>query len=192
MNKIIYTSLIILSFIISLSFSTNVDDVTCGGDERWDVKTLTDVDVKKVDFKADTVSVDYLIKIQPDRKISNKLPRFGIEFKSYVVVCGVREYRREEDGDYHLVLYDIKDTAKTMIGEIPLTFCSSVAKSKYAKKFEQATDYFEEKMIDKKYKVKKGVYKIYGVAFYDKKHGQLGLAPNGIEIHPILSIKKVS
>ena len=192
MKNIIYNSLIILSFLVSFSFSTATDDVTCGGDERWDVKTLTDADAKKVNFKADTVTVDYLIKIQPDRKIGNKLSRFGVEFKTFVVVCGIREYRREDDGDYHLVLYDLKDTNKTMIGEIPLTFCSSVSKSKYAKKFEQSADYFEQKVMDKKYKTKKGVYKIYGPAFYDKKHGQLGLAPNGIEIHPILSIKKVS
>jgi hypothetical protein len=177
---------------ISFSFSTQNSEVDCNGVERWDVKTLTDIDSKKVNFKADTVTIDYLTKIQPDRKIGNKLPRFGIEFKTYVIICGIREYRREEDGDYHLVLYDLKDTTKTMIGEIPLTFCSTVAKSKYAKKFEQSSDYFEQKIMDKKNKTKKEVYKIYGPAFYDKKHGQLGLAPNGIEIHPILSIKKVS
>ena len=192
MKNIIYNVLIIVSFMISLSFSTQNSDIDCSGEERWNVKTLTDVDAKKINFKADTVTIDYITKIQPDRKISSKLPRFGIEFKTYVIVCGIREYRREEDGDYHLVLYDLKDTTKTMIGEIPFTFCSSVAASKYAKKFEQSTDYFEEKIRDRKNKTKKGVYKIYGVAFYDKKHNQLGLAPNGIEIHPILSIKKVS
>ena len=34
------------------------------------------------------------------------------------------------------------------------------------------------------------VYIITGVAFYDKVHGQLGAAPNAVEIHPILSISK--
>jgi hypothetical protein len=29
---------------------------------------------------------------------------------------------------------------------------------------------------------------ITGVAFFDKLHGQTGVAPNGIELHPVLSI----
>ena len=28
--------------------------------------------------------------------------------------------------------------------------------------------------------------KITGVAFFDFKHGQTGVAPNGIELHPLL------
>jgi hypothetical protein len=31
--------------------------------------------------------------------------------------------------------------------------------------------------------------RITGVGFFDRKHGQLGVAPNGVEIHPILDIK---
>jgi hypothetical protein len=29
---------------------------------------------------------------------------------------------------------------------------------------------------------------ITGVAFFDKFHGQKGVAPNGIELHPVLGI----
>lgn len=183
---------ILLFLLYLIIFPSFTQDVTCGGDERWDIKTLTDADAKKVNFKADTVTIDFLRTIIPDRKIGNKIPRFGIEFKTYVIKCDIREYRLEDDGDYHLVLVSLKDTNKTMIGEIPLTFCESVAKSKYTKKFETSRQYFETKVMSKKNKTKRGVYLIYGTAFYDKIHGQLGVAPNGIEIHPILSIKKIS
>ena len=31
-----------------------------------------------------------------------------------------------------------------------------------------------------------------GVGFFDRPHGQKGLAPNGIELHPLLSIAKAN
>jgi hypothetical protein len=31
--------------------------------------------------------------------------------------------------------------------------------------------------------------RVVGVAFFDTKHGQTGVAPNGIELHPILSFR---
>jgi hypothetical protein len=31
--------------------------------------------------------------------------------------------------------------------------------------------------------------RVTGVAFFDTKHGQVGVAPNGIELHPILSFR---
>jgi len=34
-----------------------------------------------------------------------------------------------------------------------------------------------------------GLATITGVAFFDRVHGQIGVAPNGIELHPVLSIK---
>jgi len=31
---------------------------------------------------------------------------------------------------------------------------------------------------------------LVGVPFFDKLHGQTGVAPNGVELHPVLSITK--
>lgn len=35
----------------------------------------------------------------------------------------------------------------------------------------------------------KGIVTMTGVGFWDIKHGQTGVAPNAIELHPVLSIK---
>ena len=35
----------------------------------------------------------------------------------------------------------------------------------------------------------KGMVTMTGVGFWDIKHGQTGVAPNAIELHPVLSIK---
>jgi hypothetical protein len=184
------TILLLLMLFALPSFS--LQDSPCGGNERWDVKTLTDAGASKINFTPDTIAIDSLRKIMPGQKIGNTLPRFGIEFKTYVVKCNIREYRVEDDGDYHLVLVSLTDTTKTMIGEIPNSFCSSVFASPYASKFAETKTYFEQNIILKRNKTKRGVYLIYGIFFYDKIHGQLGVAPNGCELHPILSIKKIS
>jgi hypothetical protein len=34
-----------------------------------------------------------------------------------------------------------------------------------------------------------GSVTIVGVGFWDAKHGQTGIAPNGIELHPVLNFK---
>lgn len=184
------TILFLLLLFVLPSFS--LQESPCGGKERWDVKTLTDAGINKINFTPDTITIDSLIKIMPNRRIGNTLPRFGIEFKTYVIKCSIREYRKEDDGDYHLVLVSLKDTSKTMIGEIPNPFCSSVFISQYVSKFAETRTYFEQSIILRRNKTKRGIYLIYGVAFYDKKHSQIGVATNGIEIHPILSIKKLS
>lgn len=36
------------------------------------------------------------------------------------------------------------------------------------------------------------VIQVSGVGFFDELHGQTGVAPNGIELHPVLSIQGAS
>lgn len=180
-KAVLFTSLLVISGFI----------IDCGGKDRWDVKTLTDVGAKKVKFKPIKTTIDSLRKIVPNQKVGNTTKRFGTEFYTYEIVCKVREYRMEDDGDYHLVLVDVSDTSKTMIGEIPDPSCPSVAKSGKANTFVKVRTFFKDSVAVKKNVTKQGVYKITGVVFFDKKHRQLGLSPNGIELHPILSIKSV-
>jgi hypothetical protein len=37
----------------------------------------------------------------------------------------------------------------------------------------------------------KGVYVLTGVFFFDKMHGVKGAPPNGAELHPLLTMKKL-
>ncbi len=34
--------------------------------------------------------------------------------------------------------------------------------------------------------------RVTGVLYFDRVHGQIGVAPNGVELHPVLAIEKVS
>lgn len=162
------------------------------GADRWAVKTLTDSSAKKIRLTAIKSSVLEMRSFRPGRKISGKTPRFAEEFKTYEIICRIPEYLREDDGDFHLVLADTLYPDSTIIGEIPNPLCPTVQKSSQINKIASAAAYFVENVKAKGAgKIKPGIYKVKGVCFYDRVHGQKGGAKNGIELHPILSIKKV-
>lgn len=127
----------------------------------------------------------------------------------------VTEARLEQDGDYHLVLQGT--SGDTMIGEIPdpdPAFVKNpvwradikVARDAMDKKvghplkaigFDEAEmappthERFEDKRMPDEIAAMTKVNAsatIIGVGFFDSDHGQTGVAPTAIEIHPILSI----
>ena len=178
--------LILLIFLFS-SFQEQIKE----GSERWDIKTLTDASSNKINFLPVASTISKLIQIKPPKTIKNNPQRTSEEFGCYVIQCRVTKYLSEDDGDYHLVLSEVNiPTSITMIGEIPNPECPTVQKSKYFNKIQKVRLQFNSLKVSKD-QIQDGIYNIYGVAFFDKKHGQNGLAPNGIEIHPILSITKV-
>jgi hypothetical protein len=159
----------------------------CGVDRRL-VKTLNDTDAKKISFTAMRTDVSDMVKFKCPEKISRTLPRFGKEFNFYQLNCTIKEYK-EDDGDYHLVLQDAGDTTKTMVGEILNPTCDDLKNNPHLQEYITVRADFEKCILPKN-KVKSGYYKLKGVCFFDKVHGQLGAAKNGVELHPILSFTK--
>ena len=184
MKKLFY----ILSFCIFLFGFQEVEDC---GKNRWDVKTLTDVNASKVKMKPIKTTIDSLRCVKVINKISANTPRFSTEFYTFQITCGIREYINEADGDIHLVLYDLKDTNKTFVAEIPDPNCKEVKGSKYELKYKQCRDEVEKWKLPKG-KIQKGTYRLTGVMFFDKLHGVSGAPQNGGELHPLLSIKQVN
>ncbi|MBI3512365.1 MAG: hypothetical protein HY064_17015 [Bacteroidetes bacterium] len=165
-------------------------DPNCTGRDRWNIKTLTDTGEKKINYTAQNSTVASLITILPQKISGDSTSRFGIEFNSYSIQCRIREYKLSDDGDFHLVLVDLNDPSKTMIGEIPDPWCASVKLSSHLSQYVQARKDFQNTLSASQEIDTNAVYSITGIAFYDKVHGQLGVAPTGIEIHPVLSISK--
>ena len=183
-------SLIVLSVLI-IVFGFKND---CGGKERWSVKILTDKESSKIYWlpKSTTVkSLTALIQPYPinDKKFDKSI-RFGYEFYVFEVMCKIKEYIKEEDGDYHLVLVDLKDSTSTIVGEMPNPNCDSVKQSKHAKGFRETRTEFEKYILPKG-KVSTATFIITGVCFFDKVHGQKGGAKNGIELHPIMDFVRL-
>jgi len=189
MKKYLKSLLVLSVLIIVFGFKND-----CGGKERWSVKILTDKESSKIYWLPKHTTVKALTELVQPYPVNNKKfdrsVRFGYEFNVYEVYCKIRQYIREDDGDYHLVLVDLSDTTLTMVGEIPNPDCDSVSKSKYAKGFRETRNEFEKHILPKG-KVSTETFIITGVCFFDFIHGQKGVAKNGVEIHPIMDLVKL-
>ena len=107
------------------------------------------------------------------------------EFTTYRIKANLVSYKMENDSDYHLVLVD--NSTDTMIAEIPSPSCA--LKSTFLSQITAARKTFDSKLTTTTtYQDITIPVVVTGVGFFDKIHGQRGVASNGIELHPVLSI----
>jgi hypothetical protein len=168
------------------------------GVERWAVKTGTDPGAGQVDLTAPKITtVDALRSLTPPAHWGSSLPRIQpVETTVWVITAFFTAYAPEADSDYHLAVAD--DQGRTMIVEIPSPDCVGT-QSPFLSGIRHARDQFEAARTeldptlhpDGDFKVAQPPIpvQITGVGFFDKLHGQRGLAPNGIELHPVLDIQ---
>ena len=90
-----------------------------------------------------------------------------------------------DDSDYHLVLDD--GLGETMIAEIPSADCIAASPFKSAIAAVRAAFFIRFHPASSFKSTRAGVT-VSGVGFFDRIHGQTGVAHNGIELHPVLSI----
>ena len=142
------------------------------GVERWTVKTLQD--------RPRLLPVrDTSIAFLTSRPAPSSLPdaRLPFERHIYCVRAAVTLVRPEDDSDLHVVIEDAQ--GRTMITEAPLPACAPRATALRRKQMGTARAVVRV--------CARGV--ITGVAFFDFQHGQTGVAPNGIELHPVLGFR---
>jgi hypothetical protein len=144
---------------------------TLCGVERWRVKTLQD---RPGLIAMQRTTVRRLVSLP--RPASLPPVRLPFERHIFQVVAAVTLVRPESDNDYHLVL---RTGAKTMIAEAALPTCAT-----------RATPLRVSQMRRARAAVRLCARaRVTGVAFFDFKHGQTGVAPNAIELHPILAFR---
>jgi hypothetical protein len=172
----------------------------CGGEHRWDVKTLSDPDADLVRYDTPVRhTIEYLIgRVDPHVGAHTARDPDGkhIELRVYRIIgAQVVDARIEEDGDIHLVISDKYD--RKMIVEFPNTVCKGARDSAHMEEMKQARDDFATlcgvptwRTRTKKANPREltGTAALDGVGFFDLKHGtpQVGVAPNNIELHPVL------
>lgn len=161
------------------------------GVERWSVKTLSDNDTLKIDFKKLIKStVHEQVLMAPPIK---KRERLDSETKVYSIDCFIIGYKKEgNDKDIHIIIEDI-NTDETMVIEIPSYECFDIQKTSRYELFKELQEWFSKNIG---HPTSKFVYlekhipvTITGVGYFDFVHGQKGMAENGREIHPVLSIQ---
>jgi hypothetical protein len=138
------------------------------GVERWPIKTLKD---RPRLLRARPTTVAHLTGLpRPAYLPPTRLP---FEHRMFTVVARVTLHRLEDDLDYHLVL---RSGPRTMIAETPSAVCTK-----------GATAYRRKQMAGSRRLARIcSRARVTGVAFFDFLHGQTGVAPNGIELHPVL------
>jgi hypothetical protein len=157
------------------------------GVERWSVKTGTDADVGLVNLNSSTNTTIAALRAPA---APNPIPANNRvspwETTQWVLNATLTLYKLESDSDYHLVLQDANGL--TMIVEIPSPSCVGAgspflagitnARNEFNARF-TATTSFQTANIP---------VQIKGVGMFDFLHGQTGVAPNGIELHPVLDV----
>jgi hypothetical protein len=130
--------------------------------------------------------------VRPAPDVGFSAARQAGEFTTYRLRVRLRSFKIEKDSDIHLVVADPTDSTKTMIVELPNAGCTKTAGPSSRRKMAAARRSLLRACGTpggSSFAVLTGTATITGVAFYDVLHGQRGVAPNGIELHPLLSFK---
>jgi hypothetical protein len=159
--------------------------VTSCGVERWSIKTGTDSGVRSINLKTVIPSnIFHLRMIAAPASLPVASRVKPVETSVYSVSAMLLRYKYETDSDVHLVIAD--KGGRTMIAEMPAPQCVSTTSP-----FLPSIKYVRAKFTsqfhpsDVWHRVNAPV-QIAGVGFFDFKHGQSGVAPNAIELHPVL------
>ena len=188
------------------------------GTERWPVKTLGDADVAKVAFDRPVTSSVLALRALPapfpagqsgpqDRRLA------PVELTVYTVTAKLIGSKVETDNDIHLVIADPSDHNATMIVEFPKRECAETRNQALLARMEAARSAvltiapplvqrmamgaaIPPEAIDPqtgrpRLHPMQGTARITGVGFFDRVHGQDGVAPNAVELHPVLDFTLV-
>lgn len=171
---------------------------TCGiscGVERWHVKTMSDTYNQQVNRTPQAVTVDTLIHAAVPSGLSSSSDNIRFspwELQAVHMTAKFVGWKTETDNDYHIVVADLNNSSETMIIEPPSASCSGACASGYGSLYTSARQAFVNCLGSPPSSFtttsKNITVNVTGVPMFDLLHGQTGVAPNGIEIHPVISV----
>lgn len=160
---------------------------TACGVERWSVKTGIDRDARLVNLRSITpTNIIKMRSLTPPAVLPTTSRIRPVETTVWSESAVLARFKMETDSDYHLVLSDTG--GRTMIAEIPHPQCVG-SQSPFLPAIRSVRRAFDSRytVTDQWQRVKVPV-QVSGVGFFDFKHGQSGVAPNAIELHPVLAL----
>ena len=164
------------------------------GTWRWGVKTGTDQDVGKVNLTPEVTTIQALTSLAtPSVSYCKRQPD---ELKTYELRDVTLKFQRlEADGDYHLIASD--SAGRTMLVEVPYPGCvghnSCASGTPWLCAITHARAAVDAKNPGAKNFAQLGTATVVGAGFFDtfelgNQTPPTGMAPNGIELHPVLAI----
>jgi hypothetical protein len=174
---------------------------TCGahcGTERWRIKTLFDRGASRLDLTPRHSTIAELVELRAPVTLEEE-ERSGAEEHVYSVEAVLLGWKAEEaargDRDFHLVLADPNDLGRTMIAEVPSGDCEGACSSQQGQKFADVRRLLVAQLAAPEDHFRRlstaWVVRVEGVGFFDVFHGQIGVARNCMELHPLLRVEFV-
>jgi len=168
---------------------------SCGrrcGVERWEIKTLSDPDAERVNLAPVSTTVEALGALPRPSRTPQWSRVSPVEFTTYQIDAYLGGFRRESDSDVHLILFGMTNERASLIAEIPDPRCSGACASGLSADFAKAREVLDEILAEPNPRDQPIVVQVTGVGFFDRNHRQIGAAPNIIELHPVLRLKRLA
>jgi len=182
-------------FLLSLSIQVTAQCGVHCGTERWRVKTLTDTTVDNIEPEEVSRSINWFRTRTRPASLPNNTRLIGVETMTFRVRGQVLHYKREPDKDFHVVIAQTKNHNRTMVIEFADPQCERVCSSTFLEQMRQARQDFIDQVGQPTGSFKEPsepiIIEVVGIGFFDRLHGQRGMAPSGIEIHPVISMRVV-
>lgn len=180
----------IAGFLLSFLCALTACAQDCG-EYRWKIKTLSDADTVHIRFNQVIQS-----SVHEQANLNRPKAKFARRLKSEITVysinCYLIGYKNEKDKDIHLILQD-PVTYETMVAEILSPLCLDVKRTGRYRQVLNLYKWFKENVgIPRSsftYLREKKAITLTGVGFWDSLHKSKSRAPNGREIHPVLSMR---
>jgi hypothetical protein len=165
--------------------------------ERWVIKVAGDPDARRIDASRPQVTtVAALSRLERPEGMSMRGDRanrrvFPVEGTVYTVEAEIVRHKLvREDQDLHVVIRDYGgNPSRTMIVEIPDPTFVPRASPFRERIAEVRQEFYARLKPTTKFRRTKVRARITGIGFFDFKHGQSGIARNGIELHPVIGIE---
>jgi hypothetical protein len=157
-------------------------------DERENVKDGTDPDVGLINLTSTVRTTIEGMRSWPEPSILPPHNRISpYETTLWTVSATLVQYKREADSDYHLILLD--QFGNTLIAEIPSPDCLPDTAPLLPEIRNARAQFDANYQAERVFKTANIPVQVTGVGMFDFMHGQTGVAPNGIELHPVLNIQ---
>jgi hypothetical protein len=158
----------------------------CVHGKNWPFKTGMDRQTSLVSLDPVPTTIDALITIPHVDRPADGSRIAPAELTTYTLRDVVlKSFQRSPDGDVHMVLAD--EHGHTMIAEATPPSCTD-EKSPWRDAIASVRESVEDLVGPALIGWGPWYVSMSGVGYMDSLHGQPGVAPNGMEIHPILAI----
>jgi hypothetical protein len=160
------------------------------GSRLWGLKTLSDTGRTLIYLRPLATTTIAEVNTRPMPQPTPSWRSRGFARRVWMLVAQIVEFKLEDDGDIHLILFD---AGAYMIAKLPSPACVPRT-SRDRGAIISARRSFESRCgpVNNRWQPLGAVAHITGVGFWDFPHGQRGHARNYAELHPVTGIRFVA